>query len=74
MYKCSMHAFILQIAINIECSETTTHLLPDILSLMIAGVNAASSSAVMKFDPPPEATLLNATQRIVYHTIPFNMT
>lgn len=71
IYKISMQTFVLQMVKIMACSETKTHLLPDTLSAMVAGVNAAISSAVNKFEPPPDMMRLKATHRIVYQTTPF---
>ncbi len=73
-YNRSMQTFMLQMARIIECSETNTHLLPEILFSVISGVNASISSWVIKFEPPPAAIWLKATHKIVYHMIPFAMT
>jgi hypothetical protein len=62
----SMQSLRLQIVIIMACSEIKTHLLPSILSLMDVGVKLASSSAVMKFEPPLAIILLIETARSVY--------
>jgi hypothetical protein len=73
-YKISMQTFVLQIARIMECSDTNTHLLPDVLSAIISGVNAAISSSDIKLEPPPDAIWLKATHKIVYHITPFAIT
>lgn len=63
-----MHSFKLHIVSIIACSDTMTHLLPEILSLVVSGVRLASTSGVMKFEPPPEIILLTEMTSMVYHT------
>jgi hypothetical protein len=59
---------------TITASDTNTHLLPLILSASVAGVNAAISAGVMKFDPPPNMILLIETTRSVYHGMTVTIT
>ena len=66
-----MHSFRLHIVSIIACSDTMTHLLPAILSFVVSGVRLASTSGVMKFEPPPKIILLMETTSMVYHTAAF---
>ena len=68
-YRKSIPNLQVQTVTTIASSTTTTHLLPAILSAVVSGVKAASSSGVMKFDPPLKKTSLSATIRRVYQTI-----
>jgi len=67
LYISSMQTLQVHTERTITSSDSSTHLLPVILACRVSGVNSAISSAVMKFDPPPNIILLMETTRSVYH-------